>query len=204
MNKKELNSGLHQNAVVRGEKRTFEIYNNKFIKVVITRLLKKQSYHLNLTMLAPWPVQYKNTARHWLLAILCFSLTALAYISYLFYFQKSEASENFLPFIIPFIVSSLTAGFIFLYQTQNITEFKSRYGDCVVLSLLDNQPNEKEFKEFINEIKLRSLRASQEIKIDKHTMLNIEMNELRRLRNEKIISQHHYAEAKARVIKINL
>jgi hypothetical protein len=93
---------------------------------------------------------------------------------------------------------------MFLYQSPNVTEFKSRYGNCVVLSLLYNKPNKKEFKDFIEEIKLRSLSASQVVTIDKKQMLEIEMNELRRLRNEGVIMQHHYADAKARILQIKL
>ena len=70
--------------------------------------------------------------------------------------------------------------------------------------MLYNNPNRKEFKEFIEEIKLRSLSASQAVKIDKGQMLDIEMKELKRMRNEGIISQHHYADAKERILKIKL
>ncbi|MDH5659758.1 MAG: hypothetical protein OEY65_02070, partial [Gammaproteobacteria bacterium] len=69
---------------------------------------------------------------------------------------------------------------------------------------LYNNPNKNEFKKFIEEIKLRSLSASQAMKIDKSKMLSIEMNELRRLRNEGVITQNNYADAKARIIKTNL
>jgi hypothetical protein len=93
---------------------------------------------------------------------------------------------------------------MFLYRSPNVIEFKTRYGNCVVLSLLYNNPNKKEFKGFIDEIKLRSLTASQAVKIDKKQMLDIEMNELRRLRNEGIITQDHYADAKARIIQVRL
>ena len=73
-----------------------------------------------------------------------------------------------------------------------------------ILFFAYNNPGKKEFKNFIEEIKLRSLLASQAVKIEKNQMLEIEMNELKRLRNEGIISQHHYADAKARILQINL
>ncbi len=204
MKEKTHNSNLHQESSARGDKRIFEIYNNKFIKVTTNNLMNNLSYHLNLSLLAPWPVRHRNISWQWLLAVLYFSLTTLAYTSYLFYFQESGKLERLLPFIVIFLLLSLAAFLMFLYQSPNVTEFKSRYGNCVVLSLLYDNPNKKEFKEFIEEIKLRSLLASQAIKIDKSQMLDIEMNELRRLRNEGIITQHHYADAKARIIQINM
>ena len=204
MNGKTANSSLHQQSSARGEKRIFEIYNHKFIKVTSNSLISNQNYHLNLSMLAPWPVRHRKISWQWLLAVFYFSLTTLAYTAYVFYFQESGKLERLLPFIVIFLLLSLGAFLMFLYQSPNVMEFKSRYGNCVVLSLLYNNPNQTEFKEFIDEIKLRSLSASQAVTIDKNQMLNIEMNELRRLRNEGMISQHDYADAKARIIKINL
>ena len=204
MNEKTSNSSLHQESNARGEKRSFEIYNNKFIKVTTNNILNNRSYHLNLSLLAPWPVRHRNISWQWLLAVFYFSLTTLAYTAYLFYFQESSKLERLLPFVVIFLLLSLASFLMFLYQSPNVIEFKTRYGNCVVLSLLYNKPGRKEFKEFIEEIKLRSLSASQVVKIDKSQMLDIEMNELKRMRNEGVISQHHYAEAKGRILQIKL
>lgn len=204
MNEKKHNSNLQQESNARGEKRSFEIYNDKFIKVTTNNIISKRSYHLNLSMLAPWPVRHRNISWQWLLAVLYFSLTTLAFTSYIFYFQETSKLERLLPFVVIFLLLSLATFLMFLYQSPNVIEFKSRYGNCVVLSLLYNNPTKKEFKNFVEEIKLRSMSASQVVKLDKKQMLEIEMNELRRLRNEEIITQHHYADAKARIIQMNL
>lgn len=204
MNEKKPNSSLHQESNARGEKRLFEIYNDKFIKVTTNNIISNKSYHLNLSMLAPWPVRHRDISWQWLLAVLYFSLTTFSYTAYLFYFQESSKLEKLLPFIVIFLLLSLGSFLMFLYRSPNVIEFKTRYGNCVVLSLLYNNPNKKIFKEFIEEIKLRSLSASQVIKIDKNQMLDIEMNELKRMRNEGVISQHHYADAKARILQVNL
>jgi hypothetical protein len=197
MNKKQLNSTLLQKTGLLGEKRIFEIYNHKFIKVATHSILKKQRYHLNLTMLVPWPVQHKAISRLWILSIILLSLSTIAY-----FFNFHECCKDLKS--LSLILLCLSVIMIFLVKPKNIVEFKSRYGNCVVLSLLNNQPNKKEFKNFIEEIKLRSLTASQEMKIEKNQMLDIEEKELSRLRNENIITPRQYAEAKARIEKINL
>lgn len=204
MNEKKPNSSLHQESNARGEKRLFEIYNDKFIKVTTNNIINNKSYHLNLSMLAPWPVRHRDISWQWLLAVLYFSLTTFAYTAYLFYFQESSKLEKLLPFIVIFLLLSLGSFLMFLYRSPNVIEFKTRYGNCVVLSLLYNNPNKTIFKEFIEEIKLRSLSASQVVKIEKNQMLDIEMNELKRMRNEGVISEHHYADAKARILQVNL
>lgn len=124
MNEKTHNSSLHQESNARGEKRLFEIYNDKFIKVSTNSLLHNNSYHLNLTMLAPWPVRHRTISWQWLLAVLYFSVTTVAFSAYLFYFQDSGKLERLLPFIVIFLLLTIAALIKFLYQSPNVIEFK--------------------------------------------------------------------------------
>lgn len=204
MNQKNTNSTLHQECNARGEQRDFEIYNEKFIKVSTSNILGKSSYHINLTMLAPWPVRQRQVSWQWLMAVGYFSFTTLAYIVYLFYIQESQKVANLVPFIIIFLLLSLGTFIMFLYKSPNVMEFRSRYGNCTVFSLLHNKPGKEEFKSYIEEIKLRSLTASQHTKINKAQMLNIEKNELERIHNEGIISTAEYEEAKARMMQVHI
>jgi len=197
MNKKELNTRLSQKSIFYGESHTFEIYNHKFIKIISSSLLKKRSYHLNLSMLAPWPVQH-NVAS-WP-AVLSLIFISACFLIYLLNFQTAIEPALFLPTY----TLICSGGFIFFYKSKNIIEFKSRYGNCVVLSLLSNSPNKKDVKKFTGEIHLRSLTASQEMDIDITQMLTIEMDELKRLKNEGIISHQNYSAAKKRIDKVTL
>ena len=197
MSKKELNTSLPQESIFYGESHNFEIYNQKFIKIISNRLFRKQSYHLNLSMLAPWPVQNNVTSWPAILTLL------LLYILSLIYFYNIPLhltpSVLFSANTVIFLIA-----FLFIYKSKKTFEFKSRYGDCVVLSLLYNKPNKREVKKFINEVKLRSLTASQEMEVDIAQMLDIETNELKRLKDEKIISSQSYDAAKKRIDKMVL
>ena len=128
-------------------------------------------------MLAPWPVRHRDISWQWLIAVIYFSVTSLAYILYFIYIQESQKIGNLVPFLVIFLLLSLASIIMFLYKSPNVMEFRSRYGNCAVFSLLYNKPNPKEFKDFVEEIKLRSLTASQHTKINKSQMLNIEKNQ---------------------------
>ena len=204
MNQKNTNSSLRQECNARSETREFEIYNDKFIKIDTRSIMGKSHYHINLTMLAPWPVRHRDISWQWLISVIYFSFTSLAYIFYFVYIQESQKIGNLIPFLVIFLLLSLASIIMFLYKSPNVMEFRSRYGNCTVFSLLYNKPNKKVFKDFVEEIKLRSLTASQHTKINKSQMLNIEKNELERIYNEGIINPRSYEEAKARIMQTNI
>ena len=197
MRKKELNTSLPQKSIFYGESHNFEIYNQKFIKIISNRLFGKKSYHLNLSMLAPWPLQNNVTSWSAILTLL------LLYLLSLIFFYNIPLHINPVALLSANTII-FSAAFLFIYKSKKTVEFKSRYGDCVVLSLLYNKPNKKEVKKFIDEIRLRSLTASQEMEMDIAQMLEIETNELKRLKNERIISYQSYDIAKKRIDKIVL
>ena len=66
---KHSNRLLVQCSQAKGEERLFEIYNDKFIKVSTRSLVENRSYHLNLSMLEPWPARQRKIAWRWLLAV---------------------------------------------------------------------------------------------------------------------------------------
>jgi len=75
MTSKTTNSSLTQKSNVKGEIYNFEIYNNKFMKVKKHNLLGEKNYHINLTMLEPWPVQHRHIAWRWLIAFIYCAIT---------------------------------------------------------------------------------------------------------------------------------
>ena len=91
---------------------------------------------------------------------------------------------------------------MFLYRSPNVVEFRSRYGGCVLISLLHNTPNKKEVDNFAEELKNRILAATHSVNIDQHQMLAIELKELRRLATESILSDMDYVMAKNRIFKM--
>ena len=78
-------------------------------------------------------------------------------------------------------------------------EFRSRYGNCALISLLINRPNKQEFRHFTDELKTRILAASQVVTFNKKQMLEIELKELRRLTDDGVLLEKEYLQAMDRV-----
>ena len=195
---------LRQESKAKGEERTFEIYNDKYLKVVTHSLLGDVKFHINLSMMEPWPVRHRKVSWRWLLALVYFGFSALAYIAYMYYRAEAEVVGRVLPFAVVFVLLALGSLLMFLYRSPNVTEFRSRYGGVCVFSLLYNKPDPDEFKSFVEEIKHRILGASQQVKIDKRQMVAIELKEIRRLQNEGALSAADYEKAKQRILNIQM
>ena len=193
-----------QESPIKGEVRRFEIYNDKFIKINIQNVFGNKTYHLNMGMLEPWPSLHRRISWRWLLGLSYFSLATVIYVIYLSQHSNNETLGQLIPFITLFLVLALAALLMFLYQSPNVMEFRSRYGNCVLIRLLKNQPSKQEFRHFTDELKTRVLAASQVVTFNKKQMLAIELNELRRLTDEGVLLEDEYQRAKDRVMNMHL
>ena len=196
---RSINKTLVQVSKAKGETRTFQIYDEKFLDVTIDNLFGQKNYQLNLCMLEPWPVRNREFSWRWLLSMAYFALAALAYMGYLFNHPSSEMLSRLIPFFVIFILLLLGSLLMFMYRSPNVTEFRSRYCGCVLISLLYSNPGKDAFNQFVDELKQRILAASQSVRIDKHRMLINEITKLRRLRNESIITERDYVAASRRI-----
>ena len=201
---KHINRVMVQESPIKGEVRRFEIYNDKFIKINIQNVFGNKTYHLNMGMLEPWPSLHRRISWRWLLGLSYFSLATVIYVIYLSQHSNNETLGQLIPFITLFMVLALAALLMFLYQSPNVMEFRSRYGNCVLIRLLKNQPSKQEFRHFTDELKTRVLAASQVVTFNKKQMLDIELNELRRLTDEGVLLEDEYQRAKDRVMSMHL
>ena len=194
-----VNRSMTQVSKAKGEKRTFQIYDEKFLDITIDNIFGQKNYQLNLCMLEPWPVRNRDISWRWLLSIIYFGIAALAYSIYLVNHPDTELLSRLIPFIVVFILLLLGSLLMFLYRSPNVTEFRSRYCGCVLVSLLYGNPDREQFDKFVDELKQRILGASQAVRVDKHRMLINEITKLRRLRNDGIITEREYVAASKRI-----
>jgi len=196
---RKVNKTMVQVSRAKGETRTFKIYDDKFIDITIDNIFGQKNYQLNLCMLEPWPVRNRDFSWRWLMSMIYFAVAALAYGFYLFQHNDGEILSRLIPFIVIFILLLLASLLMFLYRSPNVTEFRSRYCGCVLISLLYANPGKEVFDQFVDELKQRILLSSQQVRIDKHRMLINEITKLRRLRNDGIISEREYVAASRRI-----
>jgi len=203
MSGKAIDRLLLQTSNAKSEERIFEVYNKRFMKVTVKNLIEEKSYHINLSMLEPWPVRHRWISYRWLASILFF--IAITSVSGL-YLSLVE-SPNYISLFVDIgalsILLMLASVLRFLYCSPNVLEFRSRFGGVILISLLYNNPNKKEFANFVDELKNRILMATSKLNISREQMLALELKELRRLASESVFSDEDYAHAKERIFKVH-
>jgi len=201
---KHVNRVLLQESRFKGEVRRFEIYNDKFVKVDIHNVFGDTTYHINMSLLEPWPVFHRQISWPWLLALVYFGLATLIYGYWLWRHPDGQTLARLLPFIVIFTLLTLGALLMFLYRSPNVLEFRSRYGGCPLISLLKNKPSKTEFRHFRDELKTRVLAASQVIAFDKRQMRSIELQELRRLAAQGVLDEADFRRARERAMQLQI
>lgn len=193
-----------QESRFKGEVRRFEIYNDKFIKISIHNVFGDKTYHVNMGMLEPWPTFHRRISWRWLLGLSYFGLAAIIFGIYLYLHPDNETIGRLIPFITLLILLALAALLMFLYSSPDVMEFRSRYGNCPLISLLKNNPTKQQFRHFADELKTRVLAASQVVTFNKKQMLDIELKELRRLTDQGIVLEQDFLQAKERVTNMQI
>ncbi len=198
-----VNSQLKQKSKAKSETRQFKIFNEKHIQVTTSNLVEEKSFNINLGLLEPWPVHHRKISIAWLAAVLYFASSTVIYIFYLTMHMDNDLLSKLVPLIVIFILLTIASLIMFYYRSPNVTEFRSRYAGCVLLSFLYNKPTPEIFEKFIDEMRARILTASQNIRMDKRRMLVIELKELDRLKKEGILDTQHIKQAHQRVQNLN-
>jgi len=198
---------FYQKNQATGEVREFEIFNEKYLKVTTQRLMQESSFQFNVGLLEPWPSRHRQISWFWLSASGYFAIATIAYISYLVsHFMASASSQllsQLLPLVVIFILLTLAALVLFFLKSPNVMQFRSRYGGCVLVSVFYNRPDAKKFEQFVEQLKNKILATSQNMNMDKRRMLLIEMQELKRLGNEGILSPTDIKQAQMRFAQLN-
>ena len=199
-----INRKLVQKTSSNGEVRSFEIFDDHFIRAKKYNLLGEQSYTLRINMLQPWPAQQRRFSWRWMMSLIYFSIALLIYTAFMFLHPDGHMLQRLLPFVVVLLLLSLGSLLMFLYRSPNVMAFHSRYGNCTLLHILHNKPDKQECRKFTDELKTRILMVSQDVSLDKKQMMAFEREELTRLFEEGVIEKEDYDAAIERIERIKI
>ncbi len=196
---KSVDAVFEQHCPLRGETRRFTLFNGQHCHQQVKRRYGSKTRHrINLQILDSTPRRHRNLARGWLIISLI-----LGILSFLLVYRQIHSDPPYSGPSLSLIVLALSLFVIALLLTVFLSRHRiryySRYGRIPLIELIGNRPNTTEVTDFLR-------RLCQQILLSRHNhprsatqALSFELRDLRRLRDEGVITNDDYEQAKQRI-----
>ncbi|MCK4841213.1 MAG: hypothetical protein KAT04_04945 [Methylococcales bacterium] len=200
----KINKEFKQQDKLKGVERQFTIFNNIYCSQMVNKKHgKKQNFYVNLTYLNVKPQHVFSIAWNCLITTAVFFIVSILFV-YLEWFSSADGWFKSLQIdgAIVSVSVSLTVSLcvIFLLMTILRTHdsffLLSRHGGIPILEFQNNKPEKKSFDLFFDKLKAHIVKAQQISKLEPTRQLTLELKELRRLKDEKMIAEDLYEKAK--------
>ena len=195
---------FEQSNKVRGIYRKMTIFNgNHCYQSIKDKHHRKYKYRVDITYLNPHPFRKHNIAWKWLysavaLLIISASLIAIGWFSNLL---ESTPNVYYSTAVVITISMALITLLLFAHNTYDKVIFKTQFGNIKLIELINKYPSKDEFRSFIGRfiLQIKKERARKGLTTSK--FLVHELREIRRLRDETVVSEEEYQSAKTIIFK---
>jgi hypothetical protein len=182
------------------QRKIFKVHDNKILSVVDLSLTASKKYWFQLCHLDPQPERLR--ALDYRLGIVSIILGLNAYL--LTYLNNHFNLNNWILSYTSIMTLLITAALIvfafMLYKSKNLVVYHSYYGQHPIALLLNNNPSKSDFDQFITKLSTLITQARKAKIIEKSQALASELSEMRRLKDESVISNDEYDEIKQHIL----
>ena len=194
-----VNFEFEQTNKLRGIYRQMTIFNDTHCyQSIKNKHKRKYKYRLNLAYLDPRPFRDRHIAWRWLYAGLALLGVDAALI---FSGWMNSGSMITLGLFIAATAVALMALMAFFYFTHDTVYFRSQFGKIKLMELINNNPDNDSFRAFINQLVMQINKSKTDSNKNNSQLLTSELQQLRRLKDETVISEEVYENAKLRIFK---
>jgi hypothetical protein len=160
---------------------------------------KKIKYRVDLAYLDPIPVREHHTAWKWGFGAIGLSLLSGLMIWLGWFSNSLNPSIYHLTATVTVVTATLICLLLFAHKSYDKVVFHSQHGNVQLIELLNRYPDNESFKKFIGKLILRIKSAKKNKKLSPSKFLAGELKELRRLKDEDVISAEIYETAKVEI-----
>jgi len=193
---------FEQASKIRGTYRKLTTFNGNYCyQAIKNRHKRKYKYRVDLSYLDPHPARERHIAWKWLFATLGLALLGALLIYTTWFANWIEPTVYFLAFLVIDVLATLICLLLFMRNTYDRIIFKSQYGRVKLIELLNRYPDKKTFREFVGRFILQIKQAAKTKAYNQSTFLAQELVELRRLKDETVITEEQYEIAKTSILK---
>ncbi len=195
--KPTINASYRFHSRLKGEVE-IEIFNDFYLCVKERPLKRTRQFKMELATLNPQAKKKEDLTVHWLAAALIAALGSLFFIYTLF-----TGSESLMPLLGVLITASISAAFTALYfytsERKWVVETRNALYPLVVIPF--NKHQQKEVQAFIEALQQAIERNVASKHYSSEDLFAGELRMLRRLANNKVLSNTLYDQAKAHMMK---
>ncbi len=195
---KKINHEFVQESKLKGQINEYTIFNDiHCYQSVQKKHGGKTKFRVNLSYLDPKPHRQVILAKSWLITAAAGFIVGLLVV-YLGWFSPIQFIDQSMLTIVTTMVFtfSVIALLVALLRTHDRILFHSRYGQIPILEFFNKKPDAHSFEEFIHRLSRYIGLAQQVCKYDTNKCLTLELQELRRLKKEHVISEQQYEQGK--------
>ncbi len=195
-----VNAQLNQSSWFSTEQRSYMIFNGTqcYQRVQYSKT-NKAKYRINLRYISDQYIHLKQYATAWFSLSLLFFCSAIG----LLFIPALAHQSNSVSAILMLFLSVITLSYAFI-QSKNRLIFVSKKGNIPLLEFIYNSPCTDDLDTFIK-VLVNKIKVSEEAKPLSNTQYKThELNELRRLKNEGVISSNTFNKAMLSLMKDDL
>lgn len=193
---------LEQTNKIRGFYNKLTVFNgNHCYQLIRNKNRRKIKFRIDINYLNPVPTRQHKVAWKWLLAAFPFLVISFAMIYAALFSESFEPSNYFMTVLVSVSLLSLIGILLTIHYSYDNWVYKSEYGDVSLIELLNNQPDTYAFKDFLDRLSLQINQAKSARDKTQPDSLADELRELRRLKDETVITDHQYESAKQLIFK---
>ena len=191
-----------QSSKIRGSYRKITIFNQHHCyQSIKDKHKRKYKYRVDLSFLDPRPYRERKIAWIWLYGTIGLFVISVAMI-YLGWFSNLFSPSTYYETSLVTVISAMLISLLlFIHNSYDKVIFKSQYGRVRFIELLNSYPDKKSFRKFLSMFKKHVKNEKAKNNFSQSKLLTRELQELRRLKNEGVISGSMYESGKALIFK---
>lgn len=197
-----INFEFEQANRMRGIYRKMTIFNgNHCYQSIKNKHKRKYKYRVDIAYLNPHPFREHNIATNWLYISAAFLVTSLISIFVGWYSDLVTPGVYYSTFTVVCVSATLISLLLFVHNTYDKVIFKTQFGNVKLIELINKYPDKDEFRKFVGRFIVQIKKARAQKRFTTSKFLARELREIRRLRNETVVTEEEYQSAKAIIFK---
>ena len=197
-----VNFEFEQSSKIRGIYRKMSIFNDcHCYQSIKNKHKRKYKYRVNLSFLDHRHFRERKIAWNWLCGAigLMFISAALVYIGW--FSGLTTRSSNYEISVVVVLSAMLISFLLAIHNSYDKIIFKSQYGRVKFIEMIYKYPDRDSFRKFIGQFMKQVKSEKAKNNYPESLLLTRELQELRRLKNEDVISEEDYESGKAEIFK---